>query len=135
MVMFTCHLCGLSDNRFPYACNLCDLSFHKDCTESTPEINYSCHPKHILKRLTHVSKYTNEKCCLCGNKLYNVFYHCYICNFSVDINCAKNPPLSLLFILRLMSIHSLLCRNEVLFVMLVEWMTTQILMYVFHAIS
>ncbi|KAG2296573.1 hypothetical protein Bca4012_001936 [Brassica carinata] len=82
MVMFTCHLCGLSDNRFPYACNLCDLSFHKDCTESTPEINYSCHPKHILKRLTHVSKYTNEKCCLCGNKLYNVFYHCYICNFS-----------------------------------------------------
>ncbi|KAF2610534.1 hypothetical protein F2Q70_00008341 [Brassica cretica] len=66
MVMFTCHLCGLSDDRFPYACNLCDLSFHKDCAESTPEINYSCHPKHILKRLTHVS--------------------------NVDINCAKHPP-------------------------------------------
>ncbi|CAB78643.1 reverse transcriptase like protein [Arabidopsis thaliana] len=65
MTMFTCHLCGLQDDRFPYACNLCNLSFHKDCAESTPEMKYSCHPKHILKRLTRVP--------------------------SVDINCAKNP--------------------------------------------
>ncbi|KAG7620649.1 DC1 [Arabidopsis suecica] len=58
-----CKLCR--DDRFPYACNLCNLSFHKDCAESTPEMKYSCHPKHILKRLTRVP--------------------------SVDINCAKNP--------------------------------------------
>ncbi|CAL9225240.1 unnamed protein product [Arabidopsis halleri] len=92
MIMFTCHLCGLLDDRFPYACNLCDLSFHKDCAESTPDINYSCHPKHLLKRLTHVPSYTDGKCCLCGSKLHNLFYHCSICNFSVDVNCAKNPP-------------------------------------------
>lgn len=92
MIRFTCHLCGLVDDRFPYACNLCDLSFHKDCAESTPELSYSCHPKHPLKCLTRVPNYTDGKCCLCANKLHNVFYHCSICNFSVDVNCAKNPP-------------------------------------------
>ncbi|KAG7547389.1 Protein kinase C-like phorbol ester/diacylglycerol-binding domain [Arabidopsis suecica] len=91
MSMFTCHLCGLHDDRFPYACKLCNLSFHKDCAESTPEIEYSCHPKHILKRLTRVPRYTDGKCCLCRNKLHYIFYHCSICNFSVDVNCAKNP--------------------------------------------
>ncbi|CAA7057500.1 unnamed protein product [Microthlaspi erraticum] len=83
MIRFTCHLCGLFDDRFPYVCNLCDLSFHKDCAESTRELNYSCHPKHPLKR---------GKCCLCGNTLPIVFYHCSICNFSVDLNCSKHPP-------------------------------------------
>ncbi|KAG7592275.1 Protein kinase C-like phorbol ester/diacylglycerol-binding domain [Arabidopsis thaliana x Arabidopsis arenosa] len=92
MVMFTCSLCGLLDDRFPYACTLCDLSFHKDCAESTPEINYSCHPCHILKRFTRVPSYTDGKCCLCGNTPHNIFYHCSICNFSVDVDCAKNPP-------------------------------------------
>jgi len=92
MVMFTCSLCGLLDDRFPYACTLCNMSFHKDCAESTPEINYSCHPCHILKRFTRVPSYTDGKCCLCGNTPYNVFYHCSICDFSVDVNCAKNPP-------------------------------------------
>ncbi|XP_019099830.1 PREDICTED: uncharacterized protein LOC109132574 [Camelina sativa] len=91
MDLFTCHLCGFHGDRFPYACKLCNLSFHKDCAESTPEIKYSCHPKHILKRLTYVPKYTNGKCCLCGNKLHYIFYHCSICNFSVDVNCVKNP--------------------------------------------
>ncbi|XP_023634250.1 uncharacterized protein LOC17880358 [Capsella rubella] len=74
IVTFTCHLCGRLDDRFPYACNLCGLNFHKDCAESTPEINYSCHPKHLLKRLTHVPSYTDGKCCF------------------VDVNCQKNPP-------------------------------------------
>jgi len=97
MITFTCHLCGLLDDRFPYACNLCDITFHKDCAESTPEINYSCHPQHLLKRLTHVPSYTDGKCCLCGSKLHNLFYHCSICNFSVDVNCEKNPPSFTLF--------------------------------------
>ncbi|KAL9857017.1 putative chromatin regulator PHD family [Arabidopsis thaliana] len=92
MVMFNCYLCGRLDDRFPYVCTLCDLSFHKDCAESTPEINYSCHPSHILKRFTRVPNYSDGKCCLCGNKLHNVFYSCSICNFSVDVDCAKNPP-------------------------------------------
>lgn len=97
MVMFTCHLCGLLDDRFPYACNLCDLNFHKDCAKSIPEINYSCHPKHLLKRLTRIPSYSDRKCCLCENKLQNLFYHCSICNFSVDVNCEKNPPPFTLF--------------------------------------
>ncbi|KAJ4912536.1 Cysteine/Histidine-rich C1 domain family protein [Raphanus sativus] len=80
------------DDRFPYACDTCGLSFHKDCAESLPELNYSCHPKHSLKRLTRVPSYTNGKCCLCKSKLHLVFYHCSICNFSVDVRCARNPP-------------------------------------------
>ncbi|KAF2541307.1 hypothetical protein F2Q68_00030568, partial [Brassica cretica] len=92
MVSFTCHLCQVLDDRFPFVCNLCDLSFHQDCAESISEINYSCHPQHPLKRFTRVPNRTGENCCLCGNKLHNVFYHCSVCNFSVDINCVKNPP-------------------------------------------
>ncbi|KAG2300588.1 hypothetical protein Bca52824_037060 [Brassica carinata] len=92
-----CHICELLGDRFPYACDLCDLSFHKDCAESTPEINYSCHPIHTLKRLTSVPSYIDGKCYLCGIKIHNVFYHCSICNFSVDVDCAKNPPLYTLF--------------------------------------
>ncbi|KAF3598809.1 hypothetical protein F2Q69_00034483 [Brassica cretica] len=92
MVSFTCHLCQVLDDRFPFVCNLCDLSFHQYCAESISEINYSCHPQHPLKRYTRVPSRTCGKCCLCGNKLHNVFYHCSVCNFSVDINCVKNPP-------------------------------------------
>ncbi|XP_024005644.1 uncharacterized protein LOC18030447 isoform X1 [Eutrema salsugineum] len=88
-----CKLCRVLDDRFPYACNICDLKFHKDCAESTPELNYSCHPKHPLKRLTRVPSYIDGKCCLCGSKLHNLFYHCSICDFSVDVDCAENPPL------------------------------------------
>ncbi|KAF2583953.1 hypothetical protein F2Q70_00034488 [Brassica cretica] len=86
-----CKICRV-DDRFPYACDICGLNFHKDCAESTPELSYSCHPKHPLKRLTRVPSYTNGKCCLCKNKLHILFYHCSICNFSVDVECAKNPP-------------------------------------------
>ncbi|CAF2150913.1 hypothetical protein BRARA_A01948 [Brassica rapa] len=92
MVSFTCHLCQVLDDRFPFVCNLCDLSFHQYCAESISEINYSCHPQHPLKRYTRVPSRTGGKCCLCGNKLHNVFYHCSVCNFSVDINCVKKPP-------------------------------------------
>ncbi|CAH8383640.1 unnamed protein product [Eruca vesicaria subsp. sativa] len=97
MTMFSCHICKLVDDRFPYKCHLCDLSFHKDCAESPPEINYSCHPYHPLIRLTCVPSYTNGKCCLCGSKLHIVFYHCSICNFSVDLDCVKSPPCVTLF--------------------------------------
>ena len=89
MIMFTCHLCERIDDRFPYVCNLCDLSFHEDCADSTPEIKYSCHPKHSLKRLARVPSYTDGKCCLCRSKLHNIFYHCSICNFSVDVDFVK----------------------------------------------
>ncbi|KAG2249451.1 hypothetical protein Bca52824_089079 [Brassica carinata] len=92
MIMFSCHICQLVDDRFPYACDICGFNFHKDCAESTPELSYSCHPKHHLKRLTRVPSYTNGKCCLCKSKLHILFYHCSICNFSVDVECAKNPP-------------------------------------------
>ncbi|KAG2238949.1 hypothetical protein Bca52824_089809 [Brassica carinata] len=92
MTMFTCRICELLDDRFPYKCHLCELSFHKDCAESPTKINYSCHPNHLLKRLTRVPGYTDGKCCLCGSKLHMVFYHCSICNFSVDLDCAKSPP-------------------------------------------
>ncbi|CAH8386729.1 unnamed protein product [Eruca vesicaria subsp. sativa] len=92
MTMFTCRICELPDDRFPYGCHLCELRFHKDCAESPPEINYSCHPYHPLKLLTRVPSYIDGKCCLCGNKLHILFYHCSICNFSVDLDCVKSPP-------------------------------------------
>ncbi|KAH0941222.1 LOW QUALITY PROTEIN: hypothetical protein HID58_000859 [Brassica napus] len=100
-----------------------------DCAESTPELSYSCHPKHPLKRLTRVPSYTNGKCCLCKSKLHILFYHCSICNFSVDVECAKNPPPLTLDHPKAHEHQLTLLPQRIFVLMLVEWIMIQILIY------
>ncbi|XP_056864505.1 uncharacterized protein LOC108854095 [Raphanus sativus] len=79
-----------------YRCNesRCDTLFHKECAESLPEINHPSHPDHPLK-LAPVSNYNPSFCGLC-RALFMVGYFCSICDFKLDLGCAKGPGVPLL---------------------------------------
>ncbi|WZY89003.1 LOW QUALITY PROTEIN: hypothetical protein YC2023_045738 [Brassica napus] len=64
-------------------CPECDIFFHKECIELSPEvITHSFHPQNGCM------------CCsLCGEQLMLLVYRCLICDFKLDMSCAKNPPL------------------------------------------
>ncbi|KAG7611314.1 Protein kinase C-like phorbol ester/diacylglycerol-binding domain [Arabidopsis suecica] len=76
-----------------YNCNTCGLTVHKECAESSPEINHPSHQRHPLMLLTHglPQEAEDDKCRLCGEKVGKLVYHCSICDFSLDLFCARNP--------------------------------------------
>ncbi|EOA21998.1 hypothetical protein CARUB_v10002509mg [Capsella rubella] len=74
-----------------YYCKTCDFFVHKNCgDESSKYIEHPSHPNHTLE----LGSYTyNKFCTLCGIYIVSqIFYHCDICDFSMDLNCAKYPP-------------------------------------------
>ncbi|CAA7050446.1 unnamed protein product [Microthlaspi erraticum] len=77
-----------------YECSVCKMKWHRSCVPSSPEdINHPCHSNHPLElRLQGTPSYADGKCSLCQEKLSSFIYHCKLCDFSVDVNCAKNPP-------------------------------------------
>ncbi|CAH2058238.1 unnamed protein product [Thlaspi arvense] len=77
-----------------YECSVCKIKWHPSCVPSSPEIiNHPCHSNHPLElRLQGPPHYANGKCSLCQHKLSSFIYHCELCDFNVDVNCAKNPP-------------------------------------------
>ncbi|CAF1803317.1 unnamed protein product [Brassica oleracea var. botrytis] len=76
-----------------YECSVCKMKWHPSCVPSSPEnINHPCHSSHPLElRLLGPPNYADGKCSLC-QQYSNFIYHCKLCDFSVDMNCAKNPP-------------------------------------------
>ncbi|ESQ32721.1 hypothetical protein EUTSA_v10003740mg [Eutrema salsugineum] len=94
-----CDFCGLRF-RNGYFCPLCRLTVHERCVSvfESPEITHNCHAKHSLKLLTEgAPDYTDLKCHLCGVNTGNLLYHCDICKFNLDPDCAikRPPPVSL----------------------------------------
>ncbi|CAH8366475.1 unnamed protein product [Eruca vesicaria subsp. sativa] len=76
-----------------YRCYECRIYFHKECAESSLEINHPSHPEHPLHLYIIAKKYSEVRNCkLCGEKLYHIFYHCPLCEFVVDTACIKNQP-------------------------------------------
>ncbi|CAH2058240.1 unnamed protein product [Thlaspi arvense] len=77
-----------------YECFTCDGEWHSSCVPSSPEdLYHPCHPSHPLKILLQgPSSYDDGKCNLCQRKLSTFLYHCKLCDFSLDMGCAKNPP-------------------------------------------
>ncbi|XP_010548809.1 PREDICTED: uncharacterized protein LOC104820136 [Tarenaya hassleriana] len=78
-----------------YRCSECrDFTAHKECAESPPEIDSPSHPQHPLKLL--VSKeysFQSHDCDCCGVQLLSgMVYHCSVCDFWLDIYCARLPP-------------------------------------------
>ncbi|KAL0658108.1 hypothetical protein Bca4012_078693 [Brassica carinata] len=90
-----CNFCrsGYDDGYF---CPRCRLMVHEDCVFvfDSPEITHPCHVRHSLKLLTDGAPgYTDPECHLCGNNTKNFLYHCKICKFSLDMDCAiRDPP-------------------------------------------
>ncbi|CAF2273671.1 BnaA04g10160D [Brassica napus] len=91
------HCDGCPERRdngfFGYSCPTCDLTVHKECAESSPEINHPSHRRHPLTLFKHGLPLAaaDDKCRLCGEKLGKLVYHCSICDFSIDLYCARNP--------------------------------------------
>ncbi|KAG7559918.1 Protein kinase C-like phorbol ester/diacylglycerol-binding domain [Arabidopsis thaliana x Arabidopsis arenosa] len=73
-----------------YICNElgCNSVFHKECAESAAEINHHSHPNHPLKLFL---AYKPFDCSLCGDSP-RVGYSCSICDFKLDLSCARQPP-------------------------------------------
>ncbi|KAH0929334.1 hypothetical protein HID58_015061 [Brassica napus] len=91
------HCDGCPERRdngfFGYSCPTCDFTVHKECAESSPEINHPSHRRHPLTLFKHGLPLAaaDDKCRLCGEKLGKLVYHCSICDFSIDLYCARNP--------------------------------------------
>ncbi|KAL0891252.1 hypothetical protein Bca101_015235 [Brassica carinata] len=77
-----------------YRCYECRIFFHKECAESSLEINHPSHPEHPLHLFIAEEYFSESKyyCKLCGKPLYYIFYHCPLCEFVIDTACIKNPP-------------------------------------------
>ncbi|CAH2051216.1 unnamed protein product [Thlaspi arvense] len=72
-----------------YRCNeqgCDDAVFHKDCAKPLQEINHSSHPDHPLKFIQHSISW----CDLCSAQ-FKAGYRCSICDFRLDLWCAKRP--------------------------------------------
>ncbi|CAN6869200.1 unnamed protein product [Brassica oleracea] len=84
-----------------YCCNElgCEEAvFHKECAKPLKEINHSFHPDHPLKLIipTFPLKYSQPHICFCG-RVFKVGYFCSLCDFKLDLECARRPePLILL---------------------------------------
>lgn len=56
-------------------------------------MNHPSHPNHPLKFITRDLLLNVDKgCSLCGLQFNKVLYRCYICNYSVCLDCVINPP-------------------------------------------
>ncbi|KAF8075653.1 hypothetical protein N665_1073s0001, partial [Sinapis alba] len=94
-----CNFCrsGYDDGYF---CPRCRLMVHESCVFifDSPEITHPCHVRHPLKLLTDGAPgYTDPECHLCGSNTRSFLYHCKICKFSLDMDCAIRDPLQCLF--------------------------------------
>ncbi|CAL9232485.1 unnamed protein product [Arabidopsis halleri] len=81
--------CGrFEDISDGYYCKICDLFVHKKCGDSSEFIKHPSHSVHTLK----LQSKPYDICDLCGKIFMNLCYCCEICDFYVDLYCAKYPP-------------------------------------------
>ncbi|KAL1208345.1 Protein VACUOLELESS GAMETOPHYTES [Cardamine amara subsp. amara] len=89
-----CYSCGYiygGDRCNELGCE--DYVYHKECADLLPEINHSSHPDHPLKLILSDEE---SACNRCGISFGNG-YICSLCDFKLDIRCAKGPaPLPIL---------------------------------------
>ncbi|CDY52789.1 BnaCnng23340D [Brassica napus] len=73
-----------------YYCKNCDIFVHKKCGDNLSEfIVHTSHPNHTLRIRFKIGFCI---CRLCGRETWNTFYRCQVCDFKVDLDCAKHPP-------------------------------------------
>ncbi|KAG7557437.1 DC1 [Arabidopsis suecica] len=89
------HCCGhflaISDG---YYCKICDFFVHKKCVDESTE--YIEHPLHSIHTLKLLQSKLEFRCDVCDVRdvmdIVNLCYRCEICDFQVDLYCAKYPP-------------------------------------------
>ncbi|XP_023636108.1 uncharacterized protein LOC17881355 [Capsella rubella] len=73
-----------------YYCERCNFYVHRVCIEESSE--FIEHPSHAVHTLKLRQSKPNHSCDLCGKSIKNLCYCCEICDFDVDLYCAKYPP-------------------------------------------
>ncbi|CAL9248400.1 unnamed protein product, partial [Arabidopsis halleri] len=98
MVDFTFHMqCDFcyQGGGHGFLCPRCRLVIHERCVSifESPEITHLSHVRHPLKLITNgAPDYTDGRCHICAHDFRNLLYHCDICKFNLDLDCAiKNP--------------------------------------------
>ncbi|CAF1715277.1 unnamed protein product [Brassica oleracea] len=83
--------CGRYESQSDgYYCKNCNFFVHKKCGDELSEfIDHPSHPNHTLQ-LRH-DKGVNI-CDLCSREIVNLCYRCEMCDFDVDLGCAKRQP-------------------------------------------
>ncbi|KAG2299735.1 hypothetical protein Bca52824_036207 [Brassica carinata] len=89
-----CEICEESINGPSYSCLQCHVYFHLDCVHLSKKVNYPCHSNHPLQlvALESLMGCAEKSCFSCLVAPEKFIYHCSICNFSICLNCIKNPP-------------------------------------------
>ncbi|XP_023641941.1 uncharacterized protein LOC17891160 [Capsella rubella] len=84
----SCDGCGGTEG-VGLACKRCNLQAHEECIEWS--LKFAGHSNHHLRKVSpETLDYTNGKCHLCGEIPSKAFYHCSICDFSIDEYCKIN---------------------------------------------
>ncbi|XP_021905960.1 uncharacterized protein LOC110820692 [Carica papaya] len=79
---------GSISKESSYGCTQCDYFLHKKCAELPAEISHPLHRRHpLLLQSNHEELIC--ALCFCSGSLV---YHCSICEFSLDIECAEVLP-------------------------------------------
>lgn len=87
-----CAACNLGDNFYSdgYYCFRSGFFFHEECANSKQEVFNPYHPQHMLKiKLLSEIEDVHGECKLCRGKLPKMYYYCSLCDFAVDLICAK----------------------------------------------
>ncbi|KAJ4876586.1 Cysteine/Histidine-rich C1 domain family protein [Raphanus sativus] len=74
-----------------YYCKRCDFFVHKKCGDEISEF-ISDHPSHPDHTLRLQEKRGTNVCDICERKIQNLCYSCEVCDFDMDLHCAKYPP-------------------------------------------
>ncbi|KAL0746292.1 hypothetical protein Bca101_028294 [Brassica carinata] len=83
--------CGRYESQSDgYFCKICVFFVHKKCgnDELSEFIHHPSHPSHTLQ-LRHESL---NYCDFCRWKISKLFYRCDMCDFDLDLHCAKHQP-------------------------------------------
>ncbi|XP_020882504.1 uncharacterized protein LOC110228725 [Arabidopsis lyrata subsp. lyrata] len=93
--LMSCDFCH-GTSKHGYCCPRCRLVIHEGCVSvfESPEITHPSHVRHPLKLIASgAPDYTDRSCHICGDTTGNLLYHCDICKFNLDLDCAiEGPP-------------------------------------------
>ncbi|KAK7336651.1 hypothetical protein VNO77_17197 [Canavalia gladiata] len=72
-----------------FCCDLCNHVLHKTCAELPRYIKHPFHPQHPLILLPTTPYMGNCVCDACGRLFKHFVYHCFLCQYDLDITCAS----------------------------------------------
>ncbi|KAL2320862.1 hypothetical protein Fmac_029831 [Flemingia macrophylla] len=73
-----------------FCCNQCDFVLHKTCAELERHLKHPFHPQHPLILLSTSPYRGRYRCNSCGGVFENFVYHCYHCDYDLDVSCASH---------------------------------------------